>query len=107
MTRLSAPESSSGTAALSPLSRSPRGVLRSDGNVSRVLAVRQCRFQDRPCDPVLRHRSDRHPALRSRRDGRSPPLARSERHLGLEDVSLWPTECAESLSGSLAGQGAG
>jgi hypothetical protein len=60
MTRLSAPESSSGTAALSPLGRSPRGVLRSDGNVSRVLAVLQCHFQDRPCDAVFRHRSDRH-----------------------------------------------
>jgi hypothetical protein len=35
------------------------------------------------------------------------PLWRSERHLGFEDVSLWPTESAESLSGSLAEQGAG
>jgi hypothetical protein len=36
----------------------------------------------------FRHHSDRHPALRSRRDSPSPPLARPQRHLSLEDVSL-------------------
>ena len=36
----------------------------------------------------FRHHSDRHPALRSRSNSPSPPLARPERHLSLEDDSL-------------------
>jgi hypothetical protein len=36
----------------------------------------------------FRHRSDRHPALRSRRNRPSPPRARSEHHLEFEAVSM-------------------
>ena len=36
----------------------------------------------------FRHHSDRHPALRSRSNSPSPPLARPERHLSLEGDSL-------------------